>query len=105
MTFVFTAQECGTIKDILKTEDVTSALKKVLSTSLWTTNTQLSESLRGPLLRACAWYLYKEKRRSYALNSVGMFCAVFFCNYIYNTSIVNYMNYVNTLKDFLVVKK
>lgn len=71
MAFVFTAQESRAIKDILGTEDAVSALRKILSTSLWTGDKQLSDSLKDPLLRACAWYLYKEKRRGYALNNVG----------------------------------
>ncbi|XP_072748417.1 malonyl-CoA decarboxylase, mitochondrial [Anoplolepis gracilipes] len=73
IAFIFTMQEYEIIKDILKTKDVVSALKKILSTSLWTNDKQLSESLKEPLLRACTWYLYKEKRRGYALNNVANF--------------------------------
>lgn len=76
MAFVFTTQEYGMIKDILKIEEIAAALKKILGTSLWTTDIKLSGLLKEPLLRACAWYLYKEKRRGYTLNSVGMFCAI-----------------------------
>lgn len=73
MKYIFTVQECETMKDMLKTEneDVVSALKKILGTSLWTNDEELTKCLKEPLLRACAWYLYKEKRRSYALNNVG----------------------------------
>lgn len=71
MAFIFTAQEHAIIKDILKTKEIVPVLKKILSTSLWTGDEQLSGFLKDPLLRACAWYLYKEKRRGYALNSVG----------------------------------
>lgn len=73
VAFIFTMQEHEIIKDILQTNDLVSALKKALSTSLWTNDKQLSESLKEPLLRACTWYLYKEKRRGYALNSVANF--------------------------------
>lgn len=78
ITFIFTMQEYEIIKDMLKTKDVVLALKKILSTSLWTNDKQLSEFLKEPLLRACTWYLYKEKRRDYALNNVGMCCSFFF---------------------------
>lgn len=73
VAFIFTAQEHAIIKDILKAEEIVSVLKKILGTSLWTGDKQLSEFLKNPLLRACAWYLYKEKRRGYALNSVANF--------------------------------
>lgn len=73
VAFIFTAQEYKLAKDILQTENVISTLKKILGTSLWTEDKQLSEFFKEPLLRACAWYLYKEKRRGYALNKVGMF--------------------------------
>lgn len=77
MAFIFTTQEYRIAKDILQIENMVSSLKKILGTSLWTGDKQLSEFLKEPLLRACAWYLYKEKRRGYALNSVGMFRVVF----------------------------
>ncbi|XP_011704022.1 PREDICTED: malonyl-CoA decarboxylase, mitochondrial-like isoform X3 [Wasmannia auropunctata] len=73
MAFIFTTQEYEIAKDILQTENVISTLKKILGTSLWTGDKQLSEFLKEPLLRACAWYLYKEKRRGYALNAVANF--------------------------------
>ncbi|XP_014472595.1 PREDICTED: malonyl-CoA decarboxylase, mitochondrial-like isoform X1 [Dinoponera quadriceps] len=71
--YIFTMQEYEIMKDTLKTEDVVSALKNILGTSLWTSNKELSTFLKEPLLRACAWYLYKEKRRGYALNNVANF--------------------------------
>ncbi|XP_011051585.1 PREDICTED: malonyl-CoA decarboxylase, mitochondrial-like [Acromyrmex echinatior] len=73
MEFIFTTQEYQIAKDILQTKNLISTLKKILDTSLWTGDKQLSEFLKEPLLRACAWYLYKEKRRSYALNTVANF--------------------------------
>lgn len=36
-------------------------------------NETLVQILREPLMRSCAWYLYREKRRNYALNLVGEF--------------------------------
>ncbi|XP_011643545.2 LOW QUALITY PROTEIN: malonyl-CoA decarboxylase, mitochondrial-like [Pogonomyrmex barbatus] len=73
IAFIFTAQEHRIAKDILQTENVVPTLRKTLHTSLWTEDKQLSTFLKEPLLRACAWYLYKEKRRGYALNSVANF--------------------------------
>jgi len=78
MAFIFTTQEYQIAKDILQTKNLISTLKKILDTSLWTGHKQLSEFLKEPLLRACAWYLYKEKRRGCALNTVGMFRITFF---------------------------
>jgi hypothetical protein len=69
-----------------------SVLKKVLSTSLWTEDKQLSEFLKEPLLRACAWYLYKEKRRGYALNNVGT-CSI--------SSVINY-EYASCINIFFI---
>lgn len=77
MAFIFTSQEYKVAKDILQTENVISTLKKILGTSLWTGDKQLSDFLKEPLLRACTWYLYKEKRRGYALNAVGTYCFSF----------------------------
>ncbi|KAL6262344.1 hypothetical protein P5V15_007433 [Pogonomyrmex californicus] len=73
IAFIFTTQEHRIAKDILQTENVVPTLRKTLHTSLWTEDKQLSTFLKEPLLRACAWYLYKEKRRGYALNSVANF--------------------------------
>jgi len=93
VAFIFTAQEHAIMKDILKTEEIVSVLKKVLSTSLWTGDKQLSEFLKDPLLRACAWYLYKEKRRGYALNNVGMFFIIQCTRIIYsNKYIIFFLN-------------
>lgn len=73
ISFIFTLEEQESIKNIFQTDDILSMLKKVFNNSLWTSDEQLSNLLKKPLLRACAWYLYKEKRRSYALNNVANF--------------------------------
>lgn len=70
---IFTRDERNAIEYILKSKDLYENLKKVLNNSLWTNDTELSEVLKVPLLRSCAWYLYKEKRRNYALNAVANF--------------------------------
>lgn len=46
-------------------------LRKMLSTNSWARDPVLKAYLEKPLTRLCAYYLYKEKRRGYALNSVG----------------------------------
>lgn len=48
-------------------------LRKMLSNNSWIDNEDLVSTLEEPLMRLCAFYLYKEKRRSYTLNSVANF--------------------------------
>ncbi|XP_026222424.1 malonyl-CoA decarboxylase, mitochondrial [Anabas testudineus] len=49
------------------------ALRKLISTSEWMRSERLSRVLEPALMRLCAWYLYGEKRRGYALNPVANF--------------------------------
>nr|XP_020458671.1 malonyl-CoA decarboxylase, mitochondrial [Monopterus albus] len=49
------------------------ALRKLTSTSEWMHSERLSHVLEPVLMRLCAWYLYGEKRRGYALNPVANF--------------------------------
>ncbi|XP_068613300.1 malonyl-CoA decarboxylase, mitochondrial-like [Brachionichthys hirsutus] len=49
------------------------ALRKLISTSEWNHSERLSRVLEPILMRLCAWYLYGEKRRGYALNPVANF--------------------------------
>ncbi|XP_053976346.1 malonyl-CoA decarboxylase, mitochondrial-like [Hylaeus volcanicus] len=70
---IFTGEECRSIQDLLKEKNVALNVRKILNNSLWTNDKELCEILREPLIRACAWYLYKEKRRNYALNNVANF--------------------------------
>ena len=51
--------------------DVYDRLKKLFTTNGWIDDTDLVSGLETPLMRLCSYYLYKEKRRSYALDSVG----------------------------------
>ena len=44
-----------------------------LKTNSWTGNTELASVLKPILMRLCARYLYQEKRRNFALNSVANF--------------------------------
>ena len=49
------------------------ALRKLIGTGEWTHSERLSHVLEPALMRLCAWYLYGEKRRGYALNPVANF--------------------------------
>ncbi|KAM9854053.1 malonyl-CoA decarboxylase, mitochondrial [Aulostomus maculatus] len=49
------------------------ALRKLIGTSEWMRSERLSCVLEPVLMRLCAWYLYGEKRRGYALNPVANF--------------------------------
>uniref|UniRef100_A0AAV2L7S3 Malonyl-CoA decarboxylase, mitochondrial n=1 Tax=Knipowitschia caucasica TaxID=637954 RepID=A0AAV2L7S3_KNICA len=49
------------------------ALRKLIGTNEWTRSERLSLLLEPVLMRLCAWYLYGEKRRGYALNPVANF--------------------------------
>ncbi|XP_029910138.1 malonyl-CoA decarboxylase, mitochondrial [Myripristis murdjan] len=49
------------------------ALRKLIATSEWVRSERLVRVLEPVLMRLCAWYLYGEKRRGYALNPVANF--------------------------------
>ncbi|XP_058501451.1 malonyl-CoA decarboxylase, mitochondrial [Solea solea] len=49
------------------------ALRKLIGTSEWLRSERLTRVLEPILMRLCAWYLYGEKRRGYALNPVANF--------------------------------
>lgn len=49
------------------------ALRRLISTSEWIRSDRLVRTLEPVLMRLCAWYLYGEKRRGYALNPVANF--------------------------------
>ncbi|CAL7941269.1 unnamed protein product [Xylocopa violacea] len=70
---IFTNEEYECVQNVLKTNNVVLGLKNIFNNSLWTRDVEICEVLKKPLLRSCAWYLYREKRRNYALNSVANF--------------------------------
>ncbi|KAJ8683463.1 hypothetical protein QAD02_019255 [Eretmocerus hayati] len=77
---VFTPSEQKAIKQDLNYDDVIALtkdlyldLKKIFNNSLWSNDKKLTSTLEEPLLRCCAWYLFREKRRNYALNEVANF--------------------------------
>lgn len=47
--------------------------KEILETSDWYRDPAISHCLKSPLLRLCARYLYKEKRRGFVMDPVGNF--------------------------------
>lgn len=49
------------------------SLRKLIVTGDWTRSERLSGVLEPVLMRLCAWYLYGEKRRGFALNPVANF--------------------------------
>lgn len=46
-------------------------LRKLFTTNGWVEEEELVNTLQMPLMRLCAHYLYTEKLRGYALDSVG----------------------------------
>lgn len=76
-TFV-TQQELMSLKnhifgdgDHTNSNDIWPILMRLLKTNSWVNDNKLTKLLHVPLMRKCAHYLYCEKRRGYALNSVG----------------------------------
>jgi malonyl-CoA decarboxylase len=69
---LFTDLEC---KDITEATGgpTHETLKILLSSSEWVKSEKLVRALQAPLMRLCAWYLYGEKHRGYALNPVANF--------------------------------
>ncbi|XP_012321576.2 malonyl-CoA decarboxylase, mitochondrial [Aotus nancymaae] len=69
---LFTDLECKEISEIIG-GPINEALKLRLSSSEWVQSEKLVRALQAPLMRLCAWYLYGEKHRGYALNPVANF--------------------------------
>ncbi|KAM4734848.1 LOW QUALITY PROTEIN: malonyl-CoA decarboxylase, mitochondrial [Anableps anableps] len=49
------------------------SLRKLIASGEWTRSEKLCHALEPVLMRLCAWYLYGEKRRGFALNPVANF--------------------------------
>ncbi|XP_054435098.1 malonyl-CoA decarboxylase, mitochondrial [Pteronotus mesoamericanus] len=69
---LFTDSEYKEISEITG-EPIHETLKVFLSSSEWVKSEKLVRVLQAPLMRLCAWYLYGEKHRGYALNPVANF--------------------------------
>ncbi|CAF98885.1 unnamed protein product [Tetraodon nigroviridis] len=66
-------KEVGQATDSAPGTAATEALRKLIGTGEWMHSERLSRVLEPALMRLCAWYLYGEKRRGYALNPVANF--------------------------------
>ncbi|XP_019490484.1 PREDICTED: malonyl-CoA decarboxylase, mitochondrial [Hipposideros armiger] len=69
---LFTDSECKEISEITG-GPISETLKVFLSSNEWIKSERLVRALQAPLMRLCAWYLYGEKHRGYALNPVANF--------------------------------
>nr|XP_009681236.1 PREDICTED: malonyl-CoA decarboxylase, mitochondrial [Struthio camelus australis] len=69
---LFTESECQEISEITG-GPTTETLKKLLTNNEWVRSEKLVQVLHLPFMRLCAWYLYGEKHRGYALNPVANF--------------------------------
>nr|XP_056718597.1 malonyl-CoA decarboxylase, mitochondrial [Euleptes europaea] len=68
----FTEPEFKEISEITG-DPALEVLKRLLMNNEWVRSERLVGRLQQPLLRLCAWYLYGEKHRGYALNPVANF--------------------------------
>nr|KAG5708897.1 hypothetical protein BaRGS_009306 [Batillaria attramentaria] len=90
------------------------AFKHLVQTNQWLAKEETVTAMKGPLLRLCARYLYKEKKRGFALNRVANFhltngAVLWRINYLADTSIrglnqscglmVNYRYYLNETEN------
>lgn len=90
------------------------ALLNLLKNNGWYRVPELVEQLEQPLIRLCAFYLYNEKRRAYALNSVANFhlkngAVIWRLNWLGDTSprglssscsiMVNYRYYLEDMEE------
>lgn len=69
---LFTDSECQEISEITGGPAV-ETLKRLLTNNEWVRSERLVHVLQLPFMRLCAWYLYGEKHRGYALNPVANF--------------------------------
>uniref|UniRef100_A0A8C5LH61 Malonyl-CoA decarboxylase, mitochondrial n=1 Tax=Jaculus jaculus TaxID=51337 RepID=A0A8C5LH61_JACJA len=69
---LFTDSEYKEITEVTGSP-VHETLKGFLSSGEWMKSEKLVQALQTPLMRLCAWYLYGEKHRGYALNPVANF--------------------------------
>ncbi|XP_045389181.1 malonyl-CoA decarboxylase, mitochondrial [Lemur catta] len=69
---LFTDSECKELSE-LTGGPANETLKAFLGSHEWVKSEKLVQALQAPLMRLCAWYLYGEKHRGYALNPVANF--------------------------------
>jgi len=68
---ILTAEEEVKLQNILSEQLWSRELRRHLKSNQWLDNIELATFLQKPLMRLCARYLFLEKRRSAALDSVG----------------------------------
>ncbi|XP_061139427.1 malonyl-CoA decarboxylase, mitochondrial isoform X2 [Syngnathus typhle] len=66
-------EEMRQFTDLSSDASAIDALRMLIATGEWMRSERLSRLLEPVLMRLCAWYLYGEKRRGYALNPVANF--------------------------------
>ncbi|KAM9302295.1 malonyl-CoA decarboxylase, mitochondrial [Gastrophryne carolinensis] len=71
-TELFLESECKEISDITGAP-APESLKRLFSSNEWMRSERLVKALEVPMMRLCAWYLYGEKHRGFALNPVANF--------------------------------
>ncbi|XP_028930965.1 malonyl-CoA decarboxylase, mitochondrial [Ornithorhynchus anatinus] len=69
---LFTDPECQEISGVTG-GPVSETLKVLLTSNEWVKSEKLVKVLQAPLMRLCAWYLFGEKHRGFALNPVANF--------------------------------
>ncbi|XP_047737332.1 malonyl-CoA decarboxylase, mitochondrial isoform X2 [Hyalella azteca] len=70
------AEDADDIRDPVtshETRTVCRRVRQMLATNSWAQDEAFRRALEAPFMRLCAHYLYAEKRRGYALNSVAHF--------------------------------
>ncbi|KAI1890039.1 hypothetical protein AGOR_G00169110 [Albula goreensis] len=71
---LLTEQEWREVEAVTGSEGgAMDSLRKLLGSGDWVRSERLVRALEPALMRLCAWYLYGEKRRGYALNPVANF--------------------------------
>ncbi|KAL7638269.1 UNVERIFIED_CONTAM: hypothetical protein RMT77_010833 [Armadillidium vulgare] len=73
---LFTSSEMKDLKAEMGTSDDTETyleLRSLFKTNGWSREDNLPDILEKPLMRLCAFYLFSEKRRGYALDPVANF--------------------------------
>ncbi|XP_067004355.2 malonyl-CoA decarboxylase, mitochondrial [Anabrus simplex] len=72
-TDILLDKEIEDLQAYLKTDNLWAELKRLFKTNGWISDIDLIRMMETPLMRLCARYLYLEKRRGYALDSVANF--------------------------------
>ena len=70
---MLTQEEIEKLRNHLNSSDFWRELKRLISSNTWADDTDLITLLESPLMRLCTRYLYLEKRRGYAFDSVGKY--------------------------------